>query len=84
MHKSKRKWICEDCLDDTSKLKEHYYINDDIWYKIHPTESGMLCIGCVEVRLGRKLGPKDFPKVHINNFKLYPMSQRLLSRIRGS
>jgi hypothetical protein len=39
---------------------------------------GCLCIGCLEKRLGRKLKPKDFLRVHELN--TMPGSARLMKR----
>jgi hypothetical protein len=43
----------------------------------------ILCIGCLETRLGRKLTRKDFKKVPINDPKRSDMSGRLRDRIRS-
>lgn len=79
--KSRAKWACLDCHVDTGRLYEHYFIETETWMSIVGSNQGMLCIGCAEKRLKRKLNRKDFPDVHINNPKLYIMSSRLLSRI---
>ena len=55
---------CDDCRCDVSD--EHYYVHPDIWFSVHPSERGFLCIGCLERRLGRILTPADFPPVSIN------------------
>lgn len=80
---SSRKWFCEDCRLDTSRAKEHYFVDTAVWTSVHPSLYGMLCIGCLEDRLGRRLVPDDFPKVFINNPKRNSMSDRLRSRING-
>lgn len=43
-------------------------------------DSGCLCIGCLENRIGRTLMPKDFKKHALN---LTPGTERLLSRRDG-
>lgn len=43
----------------------------------------MLCIGCLEARLGRLLQPDDFTDAPINDPDFLPMSDRLRSRILG-
>ena len=45
------------------------------------SKTGMLCVGCLENRLKRKLVASDFPDVTINNPKYAKMSLRLLDRI---
>jgi hypothetical protein len=32
----------------------------------HQERNSFLCIGCLEIRLGRKLTYKDFPKLPVN------------------
>ena len=84
MANSRKKWICLDCKVDTGKIGEHYFVNLDLWMKAVNSKTGMLCIGCLEKRIGRKLTPMDFPDVHINRPSTSGMSPRLLSRIRGN
>lgn len=83
MHKSKTKWICLDCKDNTSKMKEHYFVRTEVWRQAHHSEAGMLCVGCLEARLGRELCPMDFTTAHINNPRQNAMSDRLRNRILG-
>jgi hypothetical protein len=78
---SRRRFVCLDCKMDTGKEREHYYLRLDVWLQAHNSKTGMLCIGCVETRLGRTLTPADFTEASINNPKVVPMSARLLSRI---
>lgn len=70
-----------DCGIDTGKAKEFYFIETDVWLIAAKTKEGMLCIGCIEQRLGRKLEPSDFPDVTINSPKYMEQSQRLSSRM---
>jgi hypothetical protein len=83
MHKSKTKWICLGCGENTSKMKEHYFVRSDVWFAAHSSEAGMLCVGCLEGRLGRVLRPDDFTDAHINNVRRNAMSDRLRNRILG-
>lgn len=62
----REKWKCLDCQVDTGKIGEHYMLKDDIWKLVNNSKSGMLCIGCLEKRLGRKLNHSDFNDSHIN------------------
>ena len=79
--KSRAKFLCLDCKVDTGKAFEHYMLVDSVWTKIHNSKFGMMCIGCVEVRLGRKLTRLDFNSSYVNNPKLHRMSARLLDRL---
>ncbi len=81
MHKSKTKWICLDCRENTSKMKEHYFVRTALWMDAVGQESGMLCVGCLEARMGRTLTPDDFTDAHINNPRKNAMSDRLRRRI---
>lgn len=82
MHKSKLKWLCVDCGDHTKF--EHYFVKNEVWFDAAKmSESGMLCVGCLENRINRKLVPADFTSAHINDPKRYAMSDRLRSRILG-
>lgn len=83
MHKSKRKWNCVDC--DRSTHHEHYFVKNSVWQaEAKMPEQGMLCVTCLESRIGRMLTPEDFTDAHINNPKKSPMMSDLLrSRISG-
>jgi hypothetical protein len=52
---------CLDCGLDTVTAREYYLLCDDVWAetRVGPQE-GVLCIGCVEGRLGRRLNSRDF------------------------
>lgn len=80
-HRSALKWLCLDCGENT-KL-EHYFVRNEVWFgEAHMTEVGMLCVSCLEARIGRQLVPEDFTDAHINDPRTHPMSMRLLFRLR--
>jgi hypothetical protein len=79
-HKRKSKWACVDCKSDT-KL-EHYFVHNTVWSAAGMSEVGMLCIGCLESRLGRTLNRNDFTSAHINNYRKNAMSLRLVERLK--
>ena len=80
--KSRKKWLCLDCGVDTGKIGEHYMLKDEVWNKVMTTSVGMLCIGCIEVRLGKLLIPADFTDSHVNRLKPGECkSQRLMIRL---
>jgi len=66
------KWYCLDCdrfqLDHNS---EYYMVKDAIWYGVTYGQEceGMLCTGCLEGRLGRKLVASDFTDCRLNHEK---------------
>lgn len=80
MHRSKRKWNCVDC-NRCTKL-EHYFVNSNVWFNLAGmSEKGMLCVDCIEKRIGRKLNSFDFTDAHINNPRTNAMTDKLRSRI---
>ena len=78
-------FFCRDCRYDTY-IDEYFMLQDEVWRAAHPKRRGMLCIGCVEARLGRRLCPEDFKVLPINDLAdplLGAKSARLLSRMTG-
>lgn len=69
---------CLDCGDNTFFKNEYYMVHDEIWDSV--AQDGMLCISCLENRLGRILNSKDFTSYPIN-LGVIPQSQLLHSRI---
>jgi hypothetical protein len=77
---SHKNFICIDCKKDT--WNEYYMLYAKLWKKINPHEKGMLCIGCAEARLGRKLNKNDFTKVPINTIET-SRTVRLQNRLKS-
>lgn len=75
-----KSWWCADCGVHTGAIAEYYMVHDGIW-AIHGAKRGMLCIGCLEMRLGRLLTIADFPRLPIN-FGAFRQSDRLAQRLR--
>lgn len=75
-------FYCVDCSEDTDKLDEYYMVHNDLW----PIgrNSGMLCIGCLERRIGRKLTTEDFPFLPINHPSFFNQSDRLKNRLNST
>ena len=69
---------CIDCRVDTSENLEYYMVHDHIWRQARG--SGMLCIGCLENRLGRSLRPRDFTDCLLNS-DAFRQSPRLRDRL---
>lgn len=72
-------FTCLDCRLDTHQLQEYYMVHDSVWYSV-AEEPGMLCIGCLEIRLGRNLTSSDFTDCALNR-GFFPQSKRLKNRI---
>jgi hypothetical protein len=62
-----REKLCLDCDIDTIAIAEYYVVEEAVWLQANPGSKGMLCIGCLEVRLGRRLTPADFTDSPIND-----------------
>ena len=76
-------FVCKQCGYHTLYGYEYYMVIDEIWLAANQgSKKGMLCIGCVEDKIGRRLNQFDFTSAPINNIDLFPMkSRRLISRL---
>ncbi len=73
---------CIDCGINTHDIHEYYMVRNSIWFSLGLKDNrGMLCIGCLEKRLGRRLDHSDFPNLPINTSPATRFSDRLLSRL---
>lgn len=71
---------CEVCGVDTLEADERYMVRNDLWRK-YGVGKGLLCIGCLEWRLGRPLGRGDFTDVPLNTDVDWRRSERLRDRL---
>ena len=79
-------FICLDCTACTLCLSEYYMVTDQVWLASGlGLDDGMLCIGCLEQRLGRMLHARDFTDVPINQVAdmTDDASARFLNRLRN-
>ena len=79
-------FICMDCGADTDEIDEYYSVTEQVWESATQTQGdgkGMLCVGCLETRIGRQLTPADFPDAPVNDVDWGHKSERLVERIRG-
>lgn len=75
-----KEFECVDCSVNTSSIDEYYMVQFDLWNSVMVHQnSGMLCIGCLEDRIGRKLTPEDFIDAPIN-YGCFGMSERFKDR----
>lgn len=75
---------CADCGVYTSEhnggISEYYMIHNHLWKAAIGNEHiHMLCIGCLEDRLGRTLTKADFTSVPVNSIQ--NQSERLVDRL---
>jgi hypothetical protein len=75
-----RQELCSYCGENTILLDEYYMVRDDLWDRYGACD-GMLCIGCLETRLGRKLTPADFNDIPLNFKDDRDRSDRLRDRL---
>lgn len=76
---------CDDCGMLTAPAggaHEWYMVEDAVWQEAGATASTILCIGCVERRLGRTLSRRDFPNVMLNDVDFQTHTKRLAERLR--
>jgi len=73
--------LCLDCGFDTIAIGEYYSVHPEIWAQTGISPSGgMLCISCLENRLGYTLTSNDFTDFPINYAPMY-RSHKLISRL---
>lgn len=83
---------CDDCADDVTPYDDYgrpvdggwewYMVRSEIWESAS-REGGppsILCIGCLEDRIGRRLTPDDFADLGINQ-PGWATSERLIDRL---
>jgi hypothetical protein len=82
---------CADCGSGTIAAGEWYMVNDEVWEQAwlgrrkwwfqHVPGQEILCIGCLEARIGRTLIACDFTDVPVND-PANRMSDRLRDRLQ--
>lgn len=73
-------WLCLDCCVHTGVAREYYMVQKPVWQQAGAGRA-MLCVGCLEARIGRVLTPDDFPVLPINSPGGFPHSERLRARM---
>lgn len=63
---------CLDCgaetlSDEPGVPTEYYMVHKEVWKAAGAPLAGYLCIGCLEVRLGRQLCRSDFTDARVND-----------------
>lgn len=74
---------CLDCGLNTLFANEYYMVQHDLWDSVTASTKGkgMLCVGCLEVRVGRVLVWSDFTDAPINHIYWNSQSERLQERL---
>lgn len=78
---SRTRFLCLDCGQDTGKMREYYFVHTELWLTVVSSAKGMLCVGCLEKRLGRELTAVDFTGAYINRPDIFEHSARLIDRL---
>jgi len=66
--KRRNVFACVDCQVDTQDIGEYYVVGADVWASVDMKKhGGMLCISCLELRLGRELASSDFSDAPVNH-----------------
>jgi hypothetical protein len=74
--------LCTDCGGSTYRMREYYMVTKEVWKEATQNKKAhMLCIGCLEKRLGRELSNKDFGNYLLNTVDWNKQSLRLLDRL---
>lgn len=71
-------FLCIDCKVSTLFTNEYYMVKDNLWSAANPHENGMLCVSCLEGRIGRELHSGDFTSAPVNS--MGPFSELLTLR----
>jgi hypothetical protein len=82
--KVKARAACADCGMFTvwdGRPDEYYMVAGEVW-DAAGMDSGYLCVGCLENRLGRRLGPSDFTDAEVNDPGPWH-TERLNDRLMG-
>jgi hypothetical protein len=76
---------CGDCGTDTIESGEFYMVHDALWAQAQSAgrPCDLLCVGCIEARIGRRLRANDFNAAPLNGFAACGRSARLRARLRG-
>jgi|JI10StandDraft_1071094.scaffolds.fasta_scaffold80465_3 hypothetical protein len=72
--------FCTTCDVNTMEVGEYYMVDHALWNR-YGVGKGMMCIGCLEDRLGRELVSSDFSDVPINTMDTDLRSKRLKARL---
>lgn len=70
---------CTDCRQKI--IGEWYMVRDEVWHSSRVPQRYLLCIGCLEARLGRRLAPRDFTDCPANTSDEFHRTPRLINRL---
>lgn len=73
-------FFCLDCGVDTIAINEYYMVDPHVWTQSNAGR-GLLCIGCLEQRIGFTLPLQDFTNAPVNLSHNFERSRRLRQRL---
>lgn len=76
------RFMCDECGHDTRAMDELYMVHHKLWEAM-ADGAHMLCVGCLEGRMGRSLNPDDFLPCPLNS-GMAPQSLRLRRALGGA
>lgn len=71
---------CKDCGICTLCINEYYMVTDEVW-EAAGLDKGMVCIACLEARIGKTLTGNDFADCPLNIDPDFARSNKLASRL---
>lgn len=71
---------CKDCGICTLCISEYYMVTDEVW-EAAGLDKGMVCIACLEARIGKTLTATDFTDCPLNIDSGWARSDKLASRL---
>jgi len=72
--------LCGDCGVRTEEISEYFMVTDDLW-ESYANDTRYLCVGCLEIRIGRTLNRWDFTDCPLNKDNREFGSARLRERL---
>ena len=63
------------CPDCEEPWPHHYMVKPELWAK-YGTGKGVLCVRCLQKRMGRQLTPDDLLDVRLNEVAMYATGRR--------
>ena len=67
MRNNNKEFNCKCCGKSTLTNRDYYMLEDKLWLELNNGKyEGMMCMDCVESKLGRKIAIKDLAPVPLN------------------
>jgi hypothetical protein len=60
------RWLCMECHKNTKNKIDYYMLNTFLWRSIAKDIKGMLCVSCVENKIGHTITKSDLLNCPLN------------------